>query len=99
MKKKKDYILNEIFEVRLIREVIDTVEDISEIGVINLFLFSCFLSLLGSSQVAFPKGYWYFKYSLVVEGGEPSDFFIFMTQISGLLLIAAGLLMLLFLAF
>ncbi|WP_069999937.1 hypothetical protein [Cellulosilyticum sp. I15G10I2] len=91
--------IDEVFETKLIREVIAAVDYMSEVGIVNLILYSCFLIFLGTSQVAFPRGYWHLKYFLVVEGGEPSEFFIFMTQLTGLLVIAVGLLIPIFSTF
>lgn len=94
---KKTNKTDKIFEVQLIRKVVASTDYILDVGLINLIFYPCFLSLLGISQVVFPKGYWHLKYFLVVDGGEPSDFFIFITQMGGLLLIVIGLLVPLFL--
>lgn len=83
----------DIFELQLLHGAMNVSDYISNGGFFHLFLLSCFLCVLGTSQLIFPNAYWHLKYFLVVDGGDPSEFFVFMTQLAGLICIGASLLL------
>ncbi len=83
--------INEPFESKLMNEIINTSSYVLDVGLINLLIFSTLFTLLGTTHLIFPKAYWHLRHFLSVSGGEPTDFFIAATQISGLLLIIFGL--------
>lgn len=56
----------------------------------NTFLLSSLVMLIGTLGVAFPEGLWKLEHLLSVKGGEPSEFYIGMTIIGGIITIVVA---------
>jgi len=70
-------------EIALVNGVIDVIDYIRGPGIAQLILLNIFLSIFGALQLIYPRALWLFQHVLTVKDGEPTDFFIVTTRISG----------------